>query len=371
MYAYRELARPPVTERKAQTPTAVRPEERGLVLVVDDAALNRDTLARQLKLQGHVAATAADGAAALQELRSRTFDMVLIDVMMPGMDGYTLLRHIRADPDLCHLPVVVVSGVDTMESITRCVELGADDYLLKPCDPILLRARVGACLEKKRLRDREQEYLRQLRAEQQQCERLIHAMLPPAVARQLRQHTFPIADQYDDVTVMFADLVGFTNMAATMRPTALVGLLNDIFSRFDRLTAWHGLEKIKTIGDAYMVVGGLSPHPDAAGAVTDLAFALIDDLAAFNRERGCAMEVRVGLSSGPAIAGVIGTSRYTYDLWGDTVNTANRMQALSAPGRVLVSAATRDRLPARYSTMPCLPMQVKGKGEMETFFVQR
>jgi adenylate cyclase len=296
--------------------------------------------------------------------------MVLLDIMMPEMDGYQVLAEIRADPRLQNTPVVIISGVDDLASIVRCIELGAADYLFKPFDPVLLKARVDACLEAKRLRDQEQALLEQLRAEQARSESLLLNILPQPIAEQLKHNQQPIADSFDDVTVLFADLVNFTELAGSMEPTELVNLLNDIFSLFDSLAEQHGLEKIKTIGDAYMAVGGL-PRASLyhADAVADMALDMQAAIAAFGARQGQRFQLRIGISTGPAVAGVIGKKKYIYDLWGDTVNIASRMESLGQAGRIQVSASSYERLRKRYTFEERGVVYVKGKGQMETYFL--
>jgi len=172
------------------------------------------------------------------------------------------------------------------------------------------------------------------------------------------------------VTVLFADIVDFTSLATRVAPVELVGILNDIFSRFDELAERHGLEKIKTIGDAYMVVGGAPlPRPDHAAAVVDMALDMQQAIEQFSAERGAPFNLRIGISSGPAIAGVIGTKKFSYDLWGDTVNMASRMESLGQAGSIQVSAATYARLWDQYQFKERGPLQVKGKGELITYFL--
>ncbi|PJF24003.1 MAG: adenylate/guanylate cyclase domain-containing response regulator, partial [Phototrophicales bacterium] len=152
--------------------------EQGVLLVVDDNEMNRDLLSRRLQRQGHTIVTANNGREAIDKMRSQPFDLVLLDVMMPEMNGYETLEQLKQDPDLRHIPVIMISALDDIESVVRCIELGAEDYLFKPFNPTLLKARIGACLEKKRLRDQEQSYLKLIQAEQEKSERLLLNVLP-------------------------------------------------------------------------------------------------------------------------------------------------------------------------------------------------
>lgn len=348
--------------------------EQGVLLVVDDNEMNRDLLSRRIQRQGHTIVTANNGREAIDKLRSQPFDLVLLDVMMPEMNGYETLERLKQDPDLRHIPVIMISALDDIESVVRCIEMGAEDYLFKPFNPTLLKARIGACLEKKRLRDQEQSYLKLIQAEQEKSERLLLNVLPKAIADQLKQSSQTIADNFTEVTVLFADLVNFTKLSSKLSPSELVELLNQIFSTFDQLAELHGLEKIKTIGDSYMVVGGLPmPQANHAEAIAQMALDMQRAIAQINISHihpGFGpLQMRVGINTGPVGAGVIGIKKFTYDLWGDTVNIASRMESLSLPGRIQVSAATYERLQTKFQFEKRGPIEVKGKGEMTTYFL--
>lgn len=346
--------------------------ESGLVLVVDDNEMNRDLLSRRLQRQGFTVVMAEDGAQALEQVRMQPFDLVLLDVMMPHMNGYQVLETLKADPHLRHVPVIMISALDDIESVVRCIELGAEDYLFKPFNPTLLKARINASLEKKRLRDQEQAFLRQLQAEQEKSERLLLNVLPKPIADRLKQGCRTIADNFAEVTVLFADIVDFTRLAATLSPTDLVELLNHIFSTFDGLVDHYHLEKIKTIGDAYLVVGGLpTPRPDHAEAVADLALAMQQAITHLTPPGLVhqALTMRMGINTGPVGAGVIGTTKFSYDLWGDTVNTASRMESQGVPGQIQVTTATYELLKHQYAFQPRGAIDVKGKGEMMTYLL--
>jgi adenylate cyclase len=340
-------------------------EKGGHILVVDDNRVNRLTLSRGLERQGHKVALAENGQQALDMLLVQSFDLMLLDIIMPELDGYEVLERVKGDSTLRDIPVIVVSALDEMESAVRCIEMGAEDYLPKPFDPVLLKARIDASLEKKRLRDQEQAYLWQLQLEREKSERLLLNILPEPIAERLKQGESVIADSFTDVTVMFADIVDFTPLSANMSPAELVALLNEIFSTFDQLAEQHDLEKIKTVGDAYMVVGGLpTPRPDHAEAVADMA---LDMQRVRFTAHGEPIGIRIGIHTGPVVAGVIGTKKFSYDLWGDTVNTASRMASHGLGGRVQVSPATYERLRKKYSFEERGAIQVKGKGEMATY----
>lgn len=311
------------------------------VLIVDDNEVNRDLLAKRLQRQGYGVTVVSNGFEALEMMASMSLDLVLLDIMMPQMNGYQVLETLKADPALRHIPVVMISAVNDIDSIVRCIELGAEDYLSKPFNPVLLKARINACLEKKRLRDQEQAYLKKLAEEQEKSERLLLNILPEAIAQRLKQGESTIADSFADVTVLFSDIVNFTKLSANLSPAQLVEVLNEIFSAFDELAEKYGLEKIKTIGDAYMVVGGLpTPRPDHAEAIANMALDMQSIIGQFRLEGNEPVQMRTGINIGAVEAGVIGTKKFTYDLWGDTVNTANRMESHGVAGKIQVTETT-------------------------------
>ncbi|GAB4479845.1 MAG: hypothetical protein Kow00124_25930 [Anaerolineae bacterium] len=340
------------------------------VLVVDDRPENRDLIGSMLEMDGYEAIPAANGLAALDILHSRPVDLVLLDVMMPQMNGYEVLSRIKSNPALRHLPVIMISAIQELDSVVQCIQNGAEDYLFKPINMVLLRARVESSLEKKRLYDLERAYLERLELERERSERLLLNVLPGPIAERLKRNEATIADSFPEVTVLFADIVDFTPLSQRFNPDELVALLNGIFSAFDELTERHGLEKIKTVGDAYMVVGGLpQPRPDHTAAVADLALAMQEAIGEFHTPDGEPFRMRVGMHTGPVVAGVIGSTKFIYDLWGDTVNTASRMEAFGVPGAIQVTEAIYTRLCDAFHMEERGMVEVKGKGAMRTYLL--
>lgn len=224
-----------------------------------------------------------------------------------------------------------------------------------------------------------QDTLGKLALEQAQSENLLLNILPHPIAQRLKQSqtsktktdNIMIADGYNDATVMFADIVGFTNLSSRIPPQQLVDLLNQIFSRFDLIAESYKLEKIKTIGDAYMVVGGLpNPRTDHAAAIAIMAIDMLDAIAQFNLDTGEEFQIRIGINSGAVVAGVIGIKKFTYDLWGDTVNIASRMESHGIPGRIHVSEATYELLKDKFLFEERGLTSIKGKGEMQTYWLK-
>ncbi len=346
------------------------PRSIGRVLVVDDNVSTLDLLSRRLRRDGHEVTSCDNGEGALELLAGSPYDLVLLDLLMPGVSGIEVLRRIKASSETAPIPVIIVSALDEIDSAVHCIEAGADDYLTKPINPVLLRARMTASLDRKFLRDRDQATTQKLRAEQQRSESLLRNVLPRSVVERFRNGESVIADSFGSATILFSDLVDFTRTTARLAPDIVLELLNGIFSRFDRLTTEHGLEKIKTIGDAYMAAGGLPEvRLDHAIAAAAMALRMPSAVADVSRSLGQELRIRIGLHTGPVAAGIIGKNKFIYDVWGDTVNVARRMEALGEAGRVHVTAETLHALKGRFEAEAREPIEVKGRGMMSTYFL--
>lgn len=353
-------------------------DKQAAIMLVEDNAQLRNVIVQILGTLGYVNVTeAADGQVALDLLAQRDFDLIVLDIEMPRVNGFEVLAALKRDPTRRHLPVIVASGLDRLDAVVRCIELGAEDFLPKPVNSVLLGARVGASLERKRLRDLErlrllelQQEKQLLQAEQEKSDRLLLNILPHSIAERLKRGEHTIAERHAEVTVLFADLVDFSTLANQTDAQELVALLNDLFSRFDRLADRHGLEKIKTIGDCYLVVGGL-PEPSARHAtdVARMALEMLAALAELNRQRGLQLHMRIGMHSGPVVAGVIGSRKFTYDLWGVAVNLAQRVQASGIPDRVNVSANTFELLRQEFHLTERGTVECKGQGLVRTYLL--
>ncbi len=363
---FAELARSirPVDDDQA------RRRETGRILVVDDIATNRDLLSRRLAQDGHSVTTADGGREALALLEARDFDLVLLDLMMPDINGFEVLGRLKAAPRLRESPVIMISALDEVDSVIRCIEAGAEDYLPKPFNPVLLRARINTCLERKSLRDRERRHLARIEDEKERHENLLLNILPKPVVGRLNNGETLIADRFDEVTVLFSDLVGFTEMSSRLSPTRIVTFLNQLFSDFDEIARARGVEKIKMIGDAYMVVAGVpEPRPDHAEAIARMALDMHGAVVRAGKMVEEDVALRIGIHSGPVVAGIIGTHRFLYDVWGDTVNVASRLETTSHANHIHISEATAKRLAGAFQVTPRGLVEVMGKGELETFYL--
>jgi class 3 adenylate cyclase len=310
----------------------------GRLLVVDDNKVNRLLLIRTLELQGHRGVGAENGRVALEMLEREPFDLVLLDIAMPEMDGFQVLERLLANSRLRDLPVIVTSAVEGMDSVVRCIELGADDYLRKPVNPVLLRARVNSSLEKKHLRDTQKELLQRFATSE--------------VAQDLERSGFALGGRHVQATVMFSDIRGFTALCASQPPEETIELLNTYYTlMFDAISGQRGVVN-QMIGDGLMALFGAPlPLADAPAAAVRAALDMIEMVELFNAERALEnktpIAIGVGIASGEVVAGYTGTQRRaTYTCVGDTVNVAARLEAHTKVARrpILVDAATRAAL---------------------------
>ncbi|MBI3269487.1 MAG: response regulator [Planctomycetes bacterium] len=340
----------------------------GKVLVVDDVEENRDILCRRLKQLGLTFATAQNGREALALLRGGTaFDLVLLDIMMPEMDGIEALGEMKKEDALRHLPVIMISALTDLDSVVKCIELGADDYLSKPFNAVLLRARIGACLEKKRWRDREREYLADIERQKARTEELLHVILPDEIVAELKATSRVAPRRHEKVAVLFCDIVGFTSYCDQHPPEELIARLQAWVDGFEEIALRHGLEKIKTIGDAFMTTAGLL-RPLSNPVLACVACGL--EMVEASPRLAPGWHVRVGIHVGPVIAGVVGRRQYLFDVWGDTVNTAARMESVAVPNTVNVSDAAWREVEGHCRGRSRGVVAVKGKGDLETFVVE-
>lgn len=327
-------------------------QEGSALLVVDDNEDNRYTLTQRLKRQGYAnVATAQDGRAALDLLRTRPFDLVLLDIMMPELNGYQVLAELKADEQLRHIPVIMISAVDELDSVIRCIELGAEDYLPKPFNPTLLRARVGACLEKKRLHDERAEWTRTLEQRVQEkvaeVERLgrLKRFFSPQLAELIVAGGAddPLKTHRREVTVVFLDLRGFTAFAETAEPEEVMGVLREYHAAMGQLILEHEGTLERFTGDGMMIFfNDPVPVPNPAERAIRMAVAMRDrvtQLCAAWRKRGYELALGVGIAQGYATIGAIGfEGRWDYGAIGTVTNLAARLCGEAKAGQILVSS---------------------------------
>ena len=325
------------------------------LLIVDDNKVNRLLLSRSVQMQGHHAALAENGRVALEMLRREPFDLLLLDIEMPEMDGFAVLEQLKADPQLRDMPVIVTSSVEGLDNIVRCIGLGAEDYLPKPVNAVLLKARIGASLEKKRLRDQQKELVRRFATSE--------------VAQDLQQSGFSLGGKRVHASVMFSDIRGFTALVESQPPEETIELLNAYYAlMFDAISS-HGGVVNQMIGDGLMALFGAPlPLDDCAGSAVAAAMEMIDLIEQFNLERSAAQKptirIGIGVATGEVVAGYTGTQkRATYTCIGDTVNLAARLEAhtKSVQRTILIDAVTRHSLGAGVQLIALGDVQFKGK----------
>ena len=334
----------------------------GKLLVVDDNRVNRLLLGRALEQLGHTVTFAENGREGLEALRRQRVDLILLDIEMPEMDGYQVLAALAADPHLRDIPVVMMSSVEEVDSVARCIEMGAEDYLFKPVNPVLLRARVGASLEKKRLRDRQRELFRKFATAE--------------VAEELLTSGLALGGKHVEASVMFSDIRKFTSLTETLSPADTIELLNSYYTlMFDAIGGQGGIVN-QMLGDGLMAIFGAPlPRPDHRQRAVSAALEMQELVAGFNREQaargGAEIRIGIGIASGPLVAGFTGTEqRVTYTCVGDTVNLAAHLEAhtkvLGQP--ILIDENTRTGLADGVRVESHGSVQFKTRSRVETVY---
>ena len=325
------------------------------LLVVDDNKVNRLLLTRSLELQGHSVASAENGRVALEMLQREGFDLVLLDMEMPEMDGFQVLERLVHDRKLRDLPVIVTSSLEGVSNVVRCIELGAEDYLTKPVNPVLLKARIGASLEKKHLRDQQKE--------------LVRRFATPEVAQDLQDSGFSLGGKLVQASVMFSDIRGFTSLAESQPPEETIELLNTYYALMFDAISGHGGVVTLMMGDGLMsVFGAPMPLADHGESAVRAAQEMVELIDLFNLEREAEkkppIKIGIGIASGEMVAGYTGTNqRATYTCIGDTVNLAARLETHTkvAQRAILIDQATRAALSERVEVEPLGQVPFKGK----------
>jgi class 3 adenylate cyclase len=347
------------------------------ILIVDDQRTQSLGLSQLLRQLGYLdLLTAASAEDAYQQLRLHTVDLepipcsidiILMDVNMPDESGIEACASIKSNSAWRDIPIIMVTTSEEIKDLSDAFNAGAMDYIHKPPIKDELNVRVSSALRLKYETDERKKREHDLKVERERSEKLLLNILPAPVAMRLKDGEKVIADQFDEATVLFMDIANFTPLASNMSPDKLVELLNSIFSLFDAIIEKHGLEKIKTMGDAYMAVGGLPiPMPGHAEAVAHAALEILEEFPKLTNNN---LQLRIGIHTGPVVAGVIGRNKFIYDLWGDTVNIASRMQSHGRAGSIQVSVETYQSLKDKFEFNPRGEIEIKGKGVMQAFLL--
>src|SRR5580704_11056680 len=337
-------------------------EHSARLLIVDDNKVNRLLLSRSVELLGHRIALAENGRIALDKLRKEPFDLLLLDIEMPELDGFAVLEQLKVDPKLRDVPVIVTSSIEGLDNIIRCIELGAEDYLRKPVNQVLLKARIGASLEKKRLRDQQRAMVRRFATSE--------------VADDVLQSGFALGGKRIHASVLFSDIRGFTALVESQGPEETIDLLNTYYMLMFDAIASHGGMVSQMIGDGLMALFGAPlPLDGCARSAVAAALEMIELIQQFNVERSAAkksaIRIGIGIATGDVVAGYTGTQqRATYTCIGDTVNLAARLETHTkqAGCALLIDDATQCALNGSVPTQALGEVQFKGKGAAVDIF---
>jgi adenylate cyclase len=341
------------------------------ILVVEDSPINQRILKHLLEKEGYAVRTANHGKEALLAVAEERPDLILLDILMPEMDGLELCRLLKEQDTSRDIPVIFISSLDHTADKLSGFAAGGVDYIIKPFHPAEVLARVDTHLKLCRLQRQLSEKNRQLEVEKQKSEALLLNVLPARVAGELMEKGSCTPQYFKEVTVCFVDIVQFTSAAAILPPEVLIDELNTLFTAFDRIAEANRCERMKTIGDAYLFVCGIpeaNEHHTRDVAVA--ALEIVSYLQDRNRTGGQQWQVRIGLHSGPVVGGIVGSKKYLYDIFGDTVNIAARLEALSDPMCINVSAEVRRRLERDFLFSCPLDVEMKGKGRQSTCFLE-
>lgn len=355
---------------------------KGHILIVDDNFKNIQVLGNILREHSFEIAVATNGEEALDWVVSEKFDLILLDIMMPGMDGYTVCSTIKKNDTISHIPIIFLTAKTDSESIIKGFELGGVDYITKPYNVSELLSRVKTHIELKKMREDLVEANNQLGKERDKSEKLLLNIIPQKVANDLKESGYSIPEKFENVTVLFSDLVNFTSISSRIDPNLLIAELNEIFTAFDEIMEKYKCERIKTIGDAYLAVCGLPiKNNDHIENIIYAAIEIVNYLSERNenaqKRNKLIWQVRIGVHTGVVVAGLVGIKKYIYDIFGDTVNIASRMESSSEPMKINISESTYLKLISKYSNKKLSfgfedrqPIEIKGKGLMKMYFIK-
>ncbi len=358
------------------------PREVYNILIVDDRPENVFSLESMLADDGMHFFKAFSGNDALKIAYKENLSLILLDVQMPEMDGFETAELLKANNKTKNIPIIFVTAINKeTKYILRGLDEGAVDYLFKPLDTQITRAKVAVLLkfyQQKKLLEEQSVQLKQkndiITRENKRSEELLLNILPAAVAEELKQKGETEARQFDKVTVMFTDFVDFTGITEKLSPKELVAQIHLCFTAIDIIVEHYGLEKIKTIGDAYLAVCGM-PNEDPEHAKKVILASM--EILSFMQERRKILgdepglkDIRIGIHSGGVVAGIVGVKKFVYDIWGDTVNTAARMEQHSEPGKINISQATYDLVKSDFNCVHRGKIKAKNKGEIDMYFVE-
>jgi len=338
------------------------------VLIVEDSVVNQKLLTKILVKQNYNVLVAGSGEEALDILKQSLPHLIILDIVLPGMNGYSTCKCLKQDDRTSDIPVIFISALDSTKDKVEGFNVGGVDYITKPFEPAEVLARIRIHMRLHQLQHKLEEKNQQLDAEKQKSEDLLCNVLPKSVGLELLKTGVCSPQLFTDTTVCFTDIIDFTAASSKLAPEVIIHELNEIFTAFDRISLSHNCERMKTIGDAYLFVCGVpKSDPDHAENVARAAFEMVDYVKSRNLDAEHTWQLRVGMHSGPLVGGVVGTEKYLYDIFGDTVNIAARMEEIAQPMQVNVSSTTYELLKDEFVFSNGKTVEIKGKGREKIY----
>jgi len=347
-----------------------RPVVAGTILIIDDQPAVLELWQRQVEFFGYKAVPAEHWSTILKAVKNTKIDLVLLQMLMLKTNSFALLKKIKLQHEFKSIPVIAISPLKKNQVAEKCFQLGAIDYLTQPLHHAIFRVRVNECIEKKQLLDKEKEYTANIQEQKQKIENFSLNGLPQSIVERLENDKTFVAERSEEASVLFADIAEFSQVIDQLSPQQTVRLLNIIFSAFDAIVDKYKVEKIKTIGDNYMAIAGIPiPNHDHAEAIAQAALAMQNTMATINKKMGINIHLRIGINSGPVIAGIIGSKKIIYDAWGKTVNLASRIEAQSQASKIQVSESTYNLLKNKYNFIYRGEIEVRSFGKLKLYFL--
>ncbi len=340
-------------------------DNRSRILIVDDIEENLKVLTETLTQEGFYPLQAKSGERAIKIAMKAKPDLILLDIQMPGMDGFETIEKLKNMPEVADIPVIFISALNQIEDKVKGFTSGAVDYVSKPFQKEEVIARVTTHLKLRQAQ-------RDIEIEREKSEKLIRNVLPEAVALELKEKGESEPQKFSDVSILFTDFVQFTKSSSALDPITLIQELNDMYSTFDNIMEKYECKRIKTIGDSYLAVCGMPiPKDDHARRLCSAALEIIDYLEKRNQEEELIWGVRTGIHSGELVGGIVGQKKYLYDIFGDSVNIASRMESNSKSMSLNISEATYNQVKNDFNFVKRDPLEVKGKGLTNMYFVEK
>lgn len=344
------------------------------ILILDDDPIYGKIIRHILTEMDHeIELVCSDnGVQALQKIEDDQPDLIITDWDMPGMSGIDFCKTIHKNPEFANIPVIMCTGINTSsENLKTAFESGVVDFIRKPIDKMEFISRVNSMLKLSESYQTIKKQKEEIQIEKRKSDKLLLSILPKKIAKELKISGKSEPELFKNVTVFISDIVDFTRIAAKIKPKKLIKELNDIVKGFDKIMEKYNCERIKTVGDGYIAVCGMPvPNPNHAENILLASQEVIQFLKDRNSKSKYKWEVRIGVDSGEVVGGIIGTKKYIYDVFGDTVNTASRLEGSSKPMRIHLSEITHSLVLDKFKFEEQKPLEVKGKGKMKMYFIQ-